>query len=456
MRPPDAERRPLTTDGAQNANSLTVIVPDGTVSASPLRAALDRVIAERGGSLKDLTVLGPQRDPFRLDTPANHRLGRWLAETMRALGLADRRIHPRGLHYVLIGRPKPDGSPYANSDADWIWSSEKAVKAARWLGYVPFGQITDQRNAEPVIREYSRPGPWPYLTVGIDVDLPDADEILPEVGIAGFEGSQAYRIVIIGEKSSLADVLGPIAQEYSADLYLPTGEMSDTLIYRIAETAAADGRPMVVLYFADCDPAGWQMIVSVSRKLQALKILLPGMPDFEACRAALTPAQVGEYGLPSTPLKATEKKADKWRAAFGVEQTEIDALASLRPDLLRQIARDAIAPFFDRSLSQRVFEAKGRWLDEAGEVISRDLDIEQLGRIRAEAASRLADMAQQVADLNDQLRIDVDDFDLPPAVVPEAEVDGSNGLPLLDSRWDFAGQCRALIASKAYESGDAP
>ena len=33
---------------------------------------------------------------------------------------------------------------------------------------------------------------------------------------------------------------------------------------------------------------------------------------------------------------------------MGVEQTEIDALASLRPDLLRQIARDAIAPFYDQ------------------------------------------------------------------------------------------------------------
>ena len=30
--------------------------------------------------------------------------------------------------------------------------------------------------------------------------------------------------------------------------------------------------------------------------------LLPGMPDFETRRVALTPAQVGEYGLPSTAL----------------------------------------------------------------------------------------------------------------------------------------------------------
>ena len=36
-------------------------------------------------------------------------------------------------------------------------------------------------------------------------------------------------------------------------------------------SAARDGRPMVVFYFSDCDPSGWQMPVSLYRKLQALK-----------------------------------------------------------------------------------------------------------------------------------------------------------------------------------------
>jgi hypothetical protein len=87
----------------------------------------------------------------------------------------------------------------------------------------------------------------------------------------------------------------------------------------MARAAEDDGRPLAVFYFADCDPAGWQMGISVSRKLQALKILLQKMPDFEVHRVALTPGQVREYGLPSPPLKATEKRADPWRATMGVE-----------------------------------------------------------------------------------------------------------------------------------------
>ena len=41
--------------------------------------------------------------------------------------------------------------PYENNDEDWTWLSETAGKAARWLGYIPFERITDNRNAEPVI-----------------------------------------------------------------------------------------------------------------------------------------------------------------------------------------------------------------------------------------------------------------------------------------------------------------
>ena len=61
--------------------------------------------------------------------------------------------------------------------------------------------------------------------------------------------------------------------------------------------------------------------------------------------------------------------------------------------------------------------------------------------------------------LNDALRVDVHDFDLPEPVVPEAAVadhtGGVHGVPLLDSDWPFAEQCARLIASKAYESGSA-
>ena len=300
----------------------------------------------------------------------------------------------RGLHYLIVSGSgvKPDGMPYTNTDKDWIWLSEVCAKAARWLGYIPFDpprRSLSPRSASWGSRGRSRTG-WRWSA----------------------------------RKSSLADVLDPLSRQYDTDLYLPTGEISDTQVHAMAKAAQDDGRPLVVLYFADCDPAGWQMGISVARKLQACRFLLPEMPDFELHRVALTPQQVREYGLPSTPLKEKEKRADRWRAAMGIEQTEIDALAALRPDLLRQVTEDAIRPFYDHTLASRVSAARRDWLRRAQEAVEQATGSEYLDEIRAAAASQLEDMREQIAELNEALRIDLDEEMLPPFDVPSADLNG--------------------------------
>ena len=334
-----------------------------------LRSVLERARLDAGCSLSDLTALSAQVDPYRLDTPAGHRDGKWLAQHMnKALGTT-RRIHWRGLHYVLVSGKspavKPDGEIYRNTEKDWLWLSEVAGKAARWLGYIPFERIADNRNAEPIIHRKARVTPEAFVSIGLDVTIPDADDIEPMAIASGFEPRQAFHFAIFGEKASLEDVLDPIAKAMQADLYLPTGEISDTLIHRIAKDANDDGRPLVMFTLADCDPAGRQMPVSIARKLQALRDLL--FPDlrFEVVPVALNPEQVAALGLPSTPLKETEKRADRWREAFGIEQTEIDALATLRPDVLREIVERAFDPYVDRGLKERVALAKIEWEQQA-------------------------------------------------------------------------------------------
>jgi hypothetical protein len=223
---------------------------------------------------------------------------------------------------------------------------------------------------------------------------------------------------------------------------------------------ADDGRPMVVMYFSDADPAGWQMPISVARKLQALQALhFPGL-RFQVYRAALTPAQVGEYGLPSTPLKETEKRGDAWRAAWGIDQTEIDALASLRPDLLRQVARASLVPFFDHGLAARVADAYRDWVEEAAEIVVNRLGVDQLERLRTQASEQLATIRAEVDALREAMRINVDDLELelPTPVVPAAELNGHRPPPpLVDSAGSFADQCRRLLDSKGYrqQGGDA-
>jgi hypothetical protein len=411
------------------------------------------VFAAYAGNLKDLTVLAHANDPFRVDNERGHREGGWLATTLAALDITGQK-HLRGLHYVLVSAQvsKPDGLRYTNTDDDWDWLG-KAAKAARWLGYVPFDRIVDQRNDEPVIRPYAtRANPTPYVTVDVEVSIPDAQDLQPYVGLSGFTTAQPYRLVMVGEKSSLSPVLDPIAIQYGADLYLPTGEISDTLIYRMARDEARDGRPMVVFYFSDCDPAGWQMPISVARKLQALKVVEFPELEFETHRVSLTPEQVIDLGLPISPLKSTEQRADKWTSAMGVQQTEIDALAELQPAVLRDQADAAMSPFFDATLDARRRRLMAQWQTAAQQAIAEQGG-DEMERLRADAADRLEEIREQIAAIVAEIELDADMFDLPEIPAPPTpELTGEPPEPLVDSRWDFADQCRRLIDSKEYRT----
>jgi hypothetical protein len=422
-----------------------------------LRGALENAIAEGGGGLTDYTVLAVQRDPFRLDTPANHGMSQWLAGHVAHYLDPEATIHLRGLHYLLASAEVllPNGKPYINDDATWVWLNEKAAKAVRWLGYLPFDRIVDARNAAPVIQEFAERDPWPFITTGVEVEIPDVSEMKPTVNVLDFRGVQPYHLVIFGEKTSLEPVLGDVARLRHADLYLPSGEISDTLLYRMARTGAEDGRPMIVLAFSDSDPSGWQMPVSIAAKLQALKVIEFTDLEFEVHRVALTPEQVKQHGLPSTPLKDTEKRADKWTDATGTEQTEIDALAALQPDLLRRMALDAIKPFFDRSLERRVAEARAEWLAAAQAALDEQVNDEKLADLREQATEKLAGVQDQIEALNEAMRAEADGFDLPEVVIPGPEPYGKPfPRPLVSSAWNFADQRKALIASKSYSDNN--
>jgi hypothetical protein len=430
------------------------------------RSPLTGVIQEHmdgGWTLDELTVLARDNDPFRQDRAEGHRLGRWLRDTLEAMdfevGEGGRSVHNRGLHYLLIGQAKPDGSVYENDEKTWKWLSDRASKAARWLGYVPFDQITDQRNTEPVIRILPA-GAEPQILAGYGSDELDleAEYFAPQAHLEGGGGIQPYRLAVVGEKSSLEPVLGPVADEFGADLYLPTGEISDTILHKMASLTAAEERPLIVFYFADCDPSGHQMGISVSRKLQALSELL-GPFEFEVHRVALVPDQVHELGLPSTPLKDTERRAGKWEARMGTRQTEIDALAALRPADLARIAREAIAPFFNSTLASRFEQARLDWKDEAQEIIDGGLDGDR-EQIMAVARGKLSQVRALIDEVNESLQTSAGPGDLPEFEPPEPDMPAGDALPsglgttLVSSAWDFPDQCRALKDSKAYGGED--
>jgi hypothetical protein len=153
-------------------------------------------------------------------------------------------------------------------------------------------------------------------------------------------------------------------------------------------------------------------------------------------------------------MKAAERRADKWFTAMGVAQTEIDALATLRPRVLSKIVREALDFYYDHTLDGRVRKAREEWEREAQQALDQQLGPDVLDRIRDEAEAQLEELEEQVDALNDALRIDLGGITLPEFVPPEPE-DREYGLPcpLIDSDDDYAEASRRLIAHKAYEVG---
>ena len=174
-----------------------------------------------------------------------------------------------------------------------------------------------------------------------------------------------------------------------------------------------------------------------------------------------------ELRLPSTPLKPGDPRAAPWRRAFGHQQTEIDALATLRPDLLRRIVETALEPYYDRTLAGRIQQAAADWRDQAQEVIDAHVDADELDGIRdnvetiqAEATERIealkTEIEERVAVENARLHELVAGIRLPRApAVPEPELaERPPDSVLISSDWPWADGTRALKRHKSYGNGD--
>jgi hypothetical protein len=234
----------------------------------------------------------------------------------------------------------------------------------------------------------------------------DSDALGVFPTLANFNEKQPYRLVMYGEKTSLNVICDPIAEEFQADLYLETGQISDRHLYEIARDAWVDGRKLVVVTVTDFDPAGrWDMPIAVARKLMAHRDREFDSLEFVVIPAALTEEQVrADPPLPSTMLKRVGEpgrermlpgsdRVEEWlRAHGGLEQTEVDAAIALKPDDLTRWIREALEPWFDRDLAARVETAKAEWLERAAAALERHIDHAKVEKLKVRARRAEAEL----------------------------------------------------------------
>lgn len=488
------------------------IIPPWPVGKGPLARVLMETKREFNLNHLELRVLSSGKDPFHLDTPLGHTLGRWLKVRLD-LHVSLRVIHLRGIHYLLVAvqATKPDGAPYQNNRDDYQWLNDKVGKAARWLRYIEFDRIVDERNEEAVISRAPRlmlPETGAAVSTGYEgLVLPEPVSIEPArpyPGLSNFRGEQRFCFAVFGEKSSLSPVLAPFAERHGADLFIAVGELSKSRAYEMAKAAVADGRKLIVFTFSDFDPSGMQMPVSIAVKLMAQQALHFPTFEFIVQPVALTLEQIIRLRLPTAMIDKKDLRVKAWQETFAppliaagllpesarwtaeddaamkmgrqgkgeqriakpLAQVEIDALASIYPEELDRNAEATIAPYKDQTLEDRVAEAHGAWLDEASEVIERGIDWDRLNtmssiqRFAANRFNRLLEALGRakggIDAITDAMNALAQDVVLPPAPdLPEPDGERSEtAKPLVDSAWGYLLMVEALRDRKNYEGED--
>jgi hypothetical protein len=336
-----------------------------------------------GRPVSTLIALADRNDPYYCG-PTRQALARWFAnEIWSLLDPQANGVHVRRVHYFIVNqrperRPaKLDGTPYENTFADWRELCDASL-AARELGLVDAGRFVDRRAGEPTV-----------------IFIPDDEEIEAEVVITGdtierpspetvprytprhyafpalpaltvFEPDviEPYVIEIWCEKSTVNDVLVPLARRCDVGLVTGVGELSHTHCHQLVERVRAHGRKTRVLYISDFDPAGNGMPVSIARKIEHILRRDGHELDIRLDPLLLTHEQVKRYQLPRIPIKNSDPRKRHFEARYGTGAVELDALEALYPGELARIIQAAI----------EVYRAPTRATREEIEIVSSELE----------------------------------------------------------------------------------
>ena len=303
------------------------------------------------GRVNDLLALAPQNDPFYAGTPTDEAQAAWFADVWRRAGYVSG-VHLRRVHYWCVSQQHltlHNGKPYRNTDTCWNYLTQ-ASKMARYLGLVQIEDIADNKNPDPHV--FAR---YFHNKVGYSIETPDLNE--PTVYSYGLHlpDVQPYHLEVWCEKSTMNDVLLPVCEAYGANLLTFEGEVSITACYDLVQRIQdSKGKPCRVWYISDFDPAGNNMPVAMSRKIEYMLQRYGHDFDVRIQSLVLTLEQVQQFQLPRTPIKESEKRAASFEEAFGTGAVELDALEALYPGILGNIVRQAISPYFSTQAAAEI------------------------------------------------------------------------------------------------------
>jgi len=306
-----------------------------------------------------LYALAPCNDPFFIG-PTRTVAAQWFASQWSRLNIPTG-WHYRRIHYVFISQDGKtaivmlDGKPYQNTLASWSALCQ-AARDAIALDLVPQNAFEDHRNADPIIH-LVEPAPGDvYINNESAASAIPQMPALPRLVFDWPTVPQSFHLEVWAEKTTVNDVLLPLAQRYHFNLITGIGELSATHCRRFVDRAAASRRPVRILYISDFDPGGLSMPVAVARKIEFEIEKRRLSLDVQLRPIVLTHDQCIEYALPRTPIKETERRAARFEERFGEGATELDALEALHPGLLHEIVLGEVRRYWNSDHDDEVSE----------------------------------------------------------------------------------------------------
>lgn len=234
-------------------------------------------------------------------------------------------ISVRGVAYKLfVNRDIPS---MGKKDVDKVG---RLLVYAREHGIVDWDDIVDEsRTAE-------RPAAWDNLT--------DFSAAVARSYRRDFWGSLPYCLQVWSEKATVGGIIRPVTEQYGIPFLAVHGFGSATALHDAAIESSTDRREFIILYVGDFDPSGRHMSdVDLPVRLKRYGGAI------EVRRIALNANDV--RGLPSFKAKPADPRYKWYRAAFGEEAWELDALD---PNILRQRVSDTILEYVDPAVWERL------------------------------------------------------------------------------------------------------
>lgn len=319
-----------------------------------------------------LIALAKDNDPFFI-MPGREADAIWAADVWRRYEIPIG-YHKRRIHYRLISQTTPiimaNGEPYENT-LECYKTLCLGLRDAVTLELLPPNAFTDNRNPDPIIHQVEPEDASVYVAgawIISDISMPP----LPRLALDRPAVPQPYQIEFWCEKSTMDDILEPLAKEYHLNAPRAVGEFSATQCTEFVDRAEEHGRPVRILYISDFDPAGRDMPVSVARKIES-ELHRRGIElDIQVRPIVLTHEQCIEYQLPRTPIKKIERRLSAFEGRFGEGATELDALEALHPGLLREILVEEIERYWNPDHDTAVDDTYQEIEDQLDE-ITRDV-----------------------------------------------------------------------------------